>query len=202
MAGLQRMLDGDRLNLEKVHFLLVDDNAHALTIISHVISSFGGRQLSKCSSAAAAKEVIARGGVDIVLTDAQMPDETGYDLTEWIRKEAADPARFVPIVIITGHTPESDVTRGRDVGANFTVAKPLVPRVLLQRLLWLGQDDRQFVQAANYVGPDRRYKLLGPPAGTVGRRDGDIISRDGEAGPSASDAQKTDPMNELAKVSP
>ena len=202
MAGLQRMLDGDRLNLEKVHFVVVDDNAHALTIIAHVVSSFGGRHISRCSSSAAAKEVIARGGVDIVLTDAQMPDESGYELTEWIRKEAAEPTRFVPIVIITGHTPASDVSRGRDAGANFTVAKPLVPRVLLQRLMWLGQDDRQFVQADNYVGPDRRYRRLGPPEGTIGRRSGDVESGEGQAASPEPDQGQIDPMIDPTKVSP
>jgi CheY-like chemotaxis protein len=181
MAGLKRMLDGDRLNLEKISFLLVDDNAHALDIMAQVISGFGVRMMTKCENAATAKEALARGGIDIVLSDAQMPGETGYQLTEWIRREAPEPTRFVPIVIITGHTPQSDVTKGRDVGANFTVAKPLVPRVLLQRLFWLSQEERQFVQSDSYVGPDRRFKRLGPPAGTDGRRSGDLKGKVGEA---------------------
>jgi CheY-like chemotaxis protein len=181
MAGLKRMLDGDRLNLEKINFLLVDDNAHALDIMAQVVSGFGARNMVKSDGPAAAKEAIGRGGIDIILTDAQMPGETGYQLTEWVRKQAPEPTRYCPIIIITGHTPQSDVTRGRDIGANFTVAKPLVPRVLLQRLFWLSQEERQFVQSDNYTGPDRRFKRLGPPAGTDGRRNGDLKGKVGEA---------------------
>ena len=62
----------------------------------------------------------------------------------------------------------------RDVGANFVVAKPLSAAVLLQRVLWVGRDRRPFVNAENYVGPDRRFKFEGPPPGTEGRRESDL----------------------------
>jgi CheY-like chemotaxis protein len=78
MATLRRMLDGDKLRLDGIHFLLVDDNSHALQIMAQVVSGFGVRNISKADSAAAARQALLRGGVDIVLTDAQMPGETGY----------------------------------------------------------------------------------------------------------------------------
>ena len=200
MATLRRMLDGDRLRLDGIHFLLVDDNAHALQIMAQVVAGFGVRNISKADSAATARQALMRGGVDIVLTDAQMPGETGYQLTEWIRREAPEPTRYVPVVIVTGHTPESDVTLGRDIGAHFTIAKPLLPRVLLQRLFWISYEDRQFVQAEGYVGPDRRFKRLGPPADTDGRRSDDRKGEVGEASqPNLSQAE-IDAMMKPAKV--
>ncbi|MCA3699790.1 MAG: response regulator, partial [Brevundimonas sp.] len=110
MATLRRMLDGDKLKLDGINFLLVDDNPHALQIMAQVVSGFGVRNMTKVDGAAAARQELLRGGIDIVLTDAQMPGENGYKLTEWIRREAPEPTRYVPIVIVTGHTPESDVT--------------------------------------------------------------------------------------------
>ena len=101
MATLRRMLDGDRLRLDGIHFLLVDDNAHALQIMAQVVAGFGVRNISKADSAATARQALMRGGVDIVLTDAQMPGETGYQLIEWIRREAPEPTRYVPVVIVT-----------------------------------------------------------------------------------------------------
>ncbi len=200
MTGLRRMLDGDKLKLEGVHFLLVDDNPHALDIMAQVVLGFGVRNMTKVESAAAARQAIKRGGIDIVLTDGQMPEESGYQLTRWIRHEASETMRYVPILIITGHTPQSDVTLGRDLGANFTIAKPLVPRILLQRLFWLSQEDRQFVLSDNYKGPDRRFKRLGPPSGTDGRREGDLKGEVGEASePNLSQAQ-IDALMKPAKV--
>ena len=34
-------------------------------------------------------------------------------------------------------------------------------------------DDRRYVECDEYVGPDRRFQNLGPPAGIDGRRDED-----------------------------
>lgn len=195
------MLDGDKLNLESIHFLLVDDNAHALDIMAQVVSGFGVRNMTKADGPAAARQAIGRGGIDIVLTDAQMPGENGYQLTEWIRRQAPEPVRYVPIVIITGHTPQSDVTKGRDLGANFTIAKPLVPRVLLQRLFWLSQEERQFVQSDGYAGPDRRFKRLGPPAGTDGRRSDDLKGKVGEASQPNLSQDQINALMKPAKVS-
>jgi hypothetical protein len=38
-----------------------------------------------------------------------------------------------------------------------------------------------FIEAQNYVGPDRRFKRLGPPAGMDGRRSDDLAVEVGEA---------------------
>ncbi len=197
---MKRMREGDRLNLEGIRFLLVDDNAHALKIMEQVVSGFGVRNIVKADSAGAAKEAINRGGIDVVLTDAQMPGETGYELTEWIRLEAPESERYLPVVIITGHTPESDVTKGRDLGANFTIAKPLVPRVLLQRLFWLSHEDRQFIQSDAYTGPDRRFKRLGAPYGIDGRRSGDLKAAVREASEPNPDQDQINPAMKPEKV--
>jgi hypothetical protein len=78
------------------------------------------------------------------------------------------------MVIITGHTPQSQVTVARDCGVNFVVAKPLVPAVLLQRFHWIARERRKFVECAAYVGPDRRFKRQGPPPDIEGRRHDDL----------------------------
>ena len=72
--------------------------------------------------------------------------------------------------------------RARDCGANFVVTKPLAPRVLLDRIAWLGRETRGFVEIGDgYVGPDRRFKAYGPPAGEAGRRRDDLPLEVGEA---------------------
>ena len=50
------------------------------------------------------------------------------------------------------------------------VAKPLVPAVLLERMLWVARSNRKFVESEAYVGPDRRFRAAGPPEGVAGRR--------------------------------
>jgi CheY-like chemotaxis protein len=192
------MLGSDRLNLEKLNFLLVDDNPQCLEIMGQVMAGFGVRNATRCATAAEARLELERHVFDFILTDAQMPDEDGYQLIEWVRREASEANRFVPAIIITGHTRLSQVTRARDCGAHFTIAKPVTPKTVLERIFWVGRDERMFIDADTYCGPDRRFKREGPPPGTPGRRAEDQDTAVGEAdGPNLSQ----DMINTMMKPS-
>lgn len=173
MSSASAMLASDKLNLEKIHFLLVDDSFEGLNMLRQVITGFGARRVSKCQSVAQAKDIMQNEPVDFVLTDGQMPGEDGYEFIRWIRSEAKEPNRFVPAILLTGHTRRSQVLQARDCGAHFIIAKPLIPQVLLERIYWVAKDERMFIDGETYKGPDRRFQQLGPPAGMEGRREED-----------------------------
>jgi CheY-like chemotaxis protein len=181
MSTGRTVFSSDRINLERIVFLLVDDNLQSLDIMASAIAGFGVRNNFKCQSAKDAKQVLRRTTVDFVITDAQMPEETGYELVRWIRNEAGEPNKFVPAVICTGHTRMSQILQGRDCGAHFVVAKPVTPKVLLERIFWVARDERSFVECDTYVGPDRRFKRMGPPPGIDGRRKDDVTGELGDA---------------------
>ena len=176
-----QVLSSDRINLERISFLLVDDNQTSLDITGGVVSGFGVRSITKCISVREAKDVIRRGPIDFIIADAQLPVEDGYTFLEWVRREAEEPNRFVPAIIIVGHTKMGDVLKARDCGAHFIVTKPLTPKVLLDRIFWVARDERLFIDCEGYVGPDRRFKRLGPPTGTSGRRADDLSGKVGSA---------------------
>jgi hypothetical protein len=74
--------------------------------------------------------------------------------------------------MMSADTRETTVKRARDAGANMVIAKPMSPANLYDRLAWIALTPRKFVDAPNYFGPDRRFKIEGPPGG-VGRRKAD-----------------------------
>ncbi len=164
------MLDSDKLNLERINFLLVDDNPQALIIAASVLAGFGVRNYHKCGSVKEAREYLSTNAIDFLLTDAHMPEEDGYSLVRWLRRSAPEANRFIPVVVVTGHTRQSQVLEARDCGVNAIVAKPLIPRILLERIFWVANDQRKFIECDNYIGPDRRLRNLGAPEGVQGRR--------------------------------
>jgi CheY-like chemotaxis protein len=170
-----------RLNLERLTVLLIDDNQMSLDILGQVVSGFGVRQIIKCENAEMAKQVVNKHPLDLVITDDQMAGVDGYQFVEWLRREAGPPNAYIPSIIVTGHSRLSHVKRARDCGAHFLVAKPITPKVLLDRILWIARDERTFIETASYVGPDRRFKREGPPPGTKGRRAEDRPPVVGEA---------------------
>lgn len=170
-----------RVNLEHASVLLIDDNPQALDILSSVVQGFGVREQIRCGSALEASGILKRRMVDLILVDCAMPDMDGYDFVRWLRRETGEPTSMIPVVMVTGHASQSQVAKSRDCGASFIVAKPLTPTVLLQRILWLANDERVFVQSANYVGPDRRVNNFGPPLNMPGRRHDDLSAHVGAA---------------------
>jgi CheY-like chemotaxis protein len=174
MMAYGSVLASDKINLEKIDCLLIDPNSFFLDILAQVVGGFGVRSITRCSTVADAKVVLAERVIDFILTDANMPDESGYDFIEWVRRHAIEANRFVPAIIVTGHTRISQVARARDCGAHFIIAKPITPKVILERIFWVGRENRMFIETDNYCGLDRRFKTEGPPAGMPGRRAEDM----------------------------
>lgn len=170
-----------RINFETLSLVIVDDNQQSLDILVQVITGFGAKKISRCLSAEEAQRVISVGDVDMVVTDARMPAMDGYDLTRWIRREAPEQNRMIPVIVVTGHTPRNEVTKARDCGANFIIAKPITPKTMMDRFLWVAREDRMGIECDNYIGPDRRFRRAGPPPGMEGRRRDDLKGEVGDA---------------------
>lgn len=171
----------ERINLEQSTVLLIDDNPQALDMLSSVFLGFGVKEQIKCASALEAVKIVQERQVDLVIVDCGDPEMDGYAFTRWLRRETPAPLRYTPVILLTGHASQSKVQEGRDCGVSFVVTKPLTPAVLLKRILWLSGDERQFVECATYVGPDRRVRNFGPPVGVPGRRKGDLSTHVGVA---------------------
>lgn len=190
----------DRVNLEHVSVLLIDDNPQALDILSSVCQGFGVKEQIRCNSALDATEIIKRRPVDLILVDCAMPEMDGYDFIHWLRREAPAATRRIPVVMLTSHAATSRVNKSRDCGASFIVTKPLTPTVLLQRIVWLSTDEREFIESETYVGPDRRVRNMGPPLNVAGRRSGDLSTHVGAAVEANMDQSDIDNMFKPRRV--
>ena len=169
-----------RINLERTAALLVNDNPQGLDILSSIVQGFGLKEQIKCASPEDARAVIKRRSVDLILVECASAADS-CDLVRWLRREGPQTSAYTPVIILTGHASEGFVAQSRNCGASFIVAKPLTPMILLQRILWLTRDEREWVECDTYVGPDRRVRNYGPPLGMAGRRAGDLSAHVGAA---------------------
>jgi CheY-like chemotaxis protein len=159
-----------RVNLDKVSVLIVDDSHPSLDLLAQVVSGFGVKTLQRAESAKIAQAHLRDKTFDLIISATNMAGVDGYELVKWLRRGALEANRYLPVILVSGHTPPSQVFKARDAGANFTVAKPITPKVLLERILWAAREERQFIECDSYLGPDRRFKNEGPPIGFEGRR--------------------------------
>jgi DNA-binding response OmpR family regulator len=67
---------------------------------------------------------------DAVILDLMLPDMNGYAVCEEIRRQSA----FIPIIMLTARSQETDKIRGLDVGADDYVTKPFSVNELIARI--------------------------------------------------------------------
>lgn len=167
-------LPSTRLGLKGVEPLIVDDNSQSLEVVTAILMGFGINRATKCNSAAEARDVLVSRVFDVVIVDCEMPDEDGFSLVQQIRSDPNGANFTVPILMMSAVTPQSKVEAGRDCGANFTIAKPVSPTTLLERMLWIAQSQRMFISDQGYTGPDRRFHTVPLQDGVSERRNADL----------------------------
>ena len=170
-----------RINLAKASVMLADASPGGLGVLLNILAGFGVRNFHKCSTSVEAQAALHNNVMDLIITDATLADTTGYDFVRWLRQSRIEPNCYSPVILLTGHTRVSNITKGRDCGANFVVAKPLTAAVMLERILWVARENRPIIDAGDYVGPERRFKSLGPPPGIMGRRKEDQTAQSGDS---------------------
>jgi diguanylate cyclase (GGDEF)-like protein len=91
-----------------------------------------GYEVEPVSSGEEALHRVLTGGVDILLTDWDMPGLDGAQLCRRIRE--AKLADYLYILMITGHSSDDDVVYALNAGANDYIRKPFKKAELLARL--------------------------------------------------------------------
>lgn len=168
------MPDSGKLGFKSVFPLIVDDNHQALEVLASILMGFGINRTQRVDSIESATLEIRRQAYDFILVDYEMPPANGITLVRSVRDDPAGPNFSTPIIVLSNSTQQDRVEAVRDAGANFMIAKPVVPGVLLDRIRWVAQTKRPFVNVDGYRGPDRRFHTLPLPDGVQERRADDL----------------------------
>ena len=164
----------NRINLKRANALVVDSNPTSLDLMRQILSGFGVRMIHCAETTLDARRIFSNEGLELLIVDPLFVDDSGFEFIRWARKQETSSNRCIAIIATLGHQTLGNVSGARDAGANIVVSKPLSPEILLKRIAWVARENRPFVVAPNYAGPDRRFKNEGPPPGMSGRRKDDL----------------------------
>ena len=111
---------------------VVEDDAYLRRFLTVALRGRGFEVLP-FGDGATACDAVERGGVDLVVSDVQLPRLDGLALTRRLR--ARFPKGELPIVLCSVLDEEEDVLRGLEAGADDYLVKPFRPSELLARVV-------------------------------------------------------------------
>ena len=86
-------------------------------------------QITLCHTLAEARGIFERERIDLLILDINLPDGSGLDLLNEVRKTSA-----VPIILLTANDMEMDIVTGLESGADDYITKPFSLAVLRARV--------------------------------------------------------------------
>jgi two-component system chemotaxis response regulator CheY len=108
--------------------MTVDDSASVRQMVAFTLKSAGYEVVEAVDGRDALLKLQGRK-VNMVITDLNMPNMDGIELTRAIRGDAGN--RFVPIVLLTTESQDGKKQEGRAAGATGWIVKPFKPEQLL-----------------------------------------------------------------------
>jgi len=112
----------------KLHILIVDDDDRIRDLLKDYLIN-NNYIISTAGNADEAKEKLKYIKFDILILDVMMPGQSGYELTEEIKKTIQ-----VPIILLTAKGEVENRIKGLELGADDYIGKPFEPKELLLRI--------------------------------------------------------------------
>ncbi|MBF0319021.1 MAG: response regulator [Nitrospirae bacterium] len=113
-------------------FLVVDDYDQMRRVMVSNLKSLGFTNIITSQNGADAINKLKANPVNIILSDWNMPQMTGLELLEWVRKD--NNHQFTPFIMITAEIERTQVERAIASGVNDFVLKPFSVGTLSERI--------------------------------------------------------------------
>jgi PAS domain S-box-containing protein len=113
--------------LDGLRVLVVEDEVDMRELVGELLSECGAR-VATAGTVAEAMEVFEHGEVpEVLISDINMPGETGYDLIRRVRALAPDKGGKIPAAALTAYTSATDRRRVLNAGFELHIPKPVEP---------------------------------------------------------------------------
>lgn len=134
-------LDPEQMELEnyevsELKVLLVDDSSTARKHITRVLTNLGIQDILTANNGLEAVTNLSEQEFDLIVTDLNMPEMDGHQLTEYVRHEMGN--TYVPILMVTSEHDAARLEHVQQSGVSAICDKPFEPssiREILYRVL-------------------------------------------------------------------
>ncbi len=116
-----------------MHYLVVDDSPTMRRIVINALKSFGVTDFTQAEDGLEALDKLKSvDSIEFVITDWNMPNMTGLELTKAIRSD--DSLKHLPILMVTTRGLKDDIIDALKAKVNNYIVKPFTPSVLKEKI--------------------------------------------------------------------
>ena len=140
---------------------MVEDDVSLVDALRYALQK-SGYETETARSASEAKERMEHTAYDLMLLDVALPDGTGFEVCEGVRKAGSR----VPVIFLTAADDEMSIVRGLDGGGDDYVTKPfklgeLCSRIrALLRRSGISAEEGQLLKSGDIVVDLRRGRVM------------------------------------------
>jgi CheY-like chemotaxis protein len=115
-----------------LHILLIEDDPDIQKMVRLSLLYQGGHQVSVASGGREGLETAARENPDLILLDVMMPEMDGYETIKALKAQPG--TRHIPVVFLSARAQQTEIQKGRELGAVGYLVKPFDPMTLASQL--------------------------------------------------------------------
>ncbi len=162
--------------LHELNVLFLDENADMRHMVRDIARSIGVNEVDVVPNAYEAWRAYSdkKKDIDVILVDWGREDASGLEFTKNVRRHQGSRYREIPIIIMTSFTNKERVIKARDAGITEFLIKPFAKKDLKNRIRYVIEKPREFIESENYVGPDRRRRDIDVEVADLKRREDKI----------------------------
>jgi len=154
MSQLDRQ-DQRKITSQLQRVLIVEPFSAPARLLSDLLKQMGANMIHVAAQQSVAMAACAAIDPQIVFTEYA---GTGLDGLSFVRalRRSTMACRKVPVIVVTTEATAASITASRDAGVHEFLRKPFTIGDLSRRLEAVTLKNRPWVEAVDYIGPDRR----------------------------------------------
>jgi two-component system, response regulator PdtaR len=149
--------------------LLLDSSVANGRMMADLVKDLGGARIHTEVAERQAMETCKQLEPQLIITEFSGPMFDGLKFTKALRRSGLA-CRAAPVIMVTAEATAAAILGARNAGVHEFLRKPFAIRDLSRRIEAVMLNRREWVEAMNYVGPDRRRFNSGDFRGPRKRR--------------------------------
>ncbi|MDF1546684.1 MAG: response regulator [Bacteroidales bacterium] len=125
----------EQLEIGDLKILAVEDDPINMILLEDTLKMYIAKlHITKAYNGLEAIKLIREMNFDLVIMDIRMPHLDGYETTKKIRTELPYPKNITPILGLSAHALSSEIEKGKKLGMNDFLSKPIQHEELLMKI--------------------------------------------------------------------